>query len=85
MEFCFVNAIQLDPKLENDKLKIDRELCTNCGKCIEVFYTRALDLMPLHRFGEPYDVVAAICFLASDAAKMITGVILPIDSGQTAQ
>jgi len=45
----------------------------------------ALNLMPLHRFGEPYDVAAAICFLVSDAAKMITGVILPVDGGQTAQ
>ena len=30
-------------KLGDDKVKIDRELCTNCGKCIEVCYTGALD------------------------------------------
>jgi pyruvate formate lyase activating enzyme len=40
---CPTKAIQLNPKLEDDKLKIDRELCTNCGDCIKVCYTGALD------------------------------------------
>ena len=43
----------------------------------------ALDLIPLHRFGEAHDIATAICFLVSDAAKMVTGVILPVDGGQT--
>ena len=40
---------------------------------------------PLHRAATLDDVAVATCFLASDAAKMITGVVLPIDGGWTAQ
>lgn len=40
---------------------------------------------PLHRAATLDDVATATCFLASDAAKMITGVILPLDGGWTAQ
>ena len=39
--------------------------------------------IPLGRFGEPEDVAAAICFLASDDAAWITGHDLVIDGGQT--
>lgn len=40
---------------------------------------------PLHLVGSVEDVSAAVCFLASDAARMITGVILPVDGGWSAQ
>jgi NAD(P)-dependent dehydrogenase (short-subunit alcohol dehydrogenase family) len=36
---------------------------------------------PLRRVGEPADVAAAVCFLASDAAAFITGCVLPVDGG----
>ena len=42
---------------------------------------RILDRVPLGRLGEPEDVVGPVVFLASDAAAMITGHILPIDGG----
>jgi NAD(P)-dependent dehydrogenase (short-subunit alcohol dehydrogenase family) len=36
---------------------------------------------PLGRLPEPEDIAAAIAFLASDAARCITGITLPVDSG----
>lgn len=38
-------------------------------------------LMPLGRYGDPADVAAAVTFLASPAARHITGVILNVDGG----
>jgi NAD(P)-dependent dehydrogenase (short-subunit alcohol dehydrogenase family) len=40
---------------------------------------------PLGRLPEPGDIAAAILFLASDAARCITGVTLPVDSGYLAR
>ena len=38
-------------------------------------------LIPLGRYGEPQDVAAAVAFLASPAARQISGVILNVDGG----
>jgi len=43
-----------------------------------------LERHPLGHFGEPGDVAAAILYLASDEAKFVTGVALPVDGGYTA-
>jgi 3-oxoacyl-[acyl-carrier protein] reductase len=38
-------------------------------------------LIPLGRYGEPQDVAAAVAFLASPAARQITGTVLTVDGG----
>jgi NAD(P)-dependent dehydrogenase (short-subunit alcohol dehydrogenase family) len=42
-------------------------------------------MTPLRRLAEPEEVAAAILFLASPAASMITGHTLPVDGGFLAQ
>ncbi len=49
------------------------------------FKAYVLDNTPLHCLATVDDIAAATCFLASDAAKVITGVVLPVDAGWTAQ
>ncbi len=39
---------------------------------------------PMNRWGEPADVGGAILFLLSDAARFVTGTILPVDGGYLA-
>ncbi len=43
------------------------------------------DMTPLRRLAEPEDVAAAILYLASPAAGMVTGHTLPVDGGFLAQ
>lgn len=43
------------------------------------------DSIPMMRAAEPEEVAEAICFLASEDASFITGVILPVDGGKTPQ
>lgn len=40
-----------------------------------------LSRTPLGRWGRPEDVAGAVCFLCSDAAAFMTGVVLPVDGG----
>lgn len=73
-----VNAIQpcqfmtpgLRHRLENPEL----------GKIKEKF----LSGIPLGRLGEPHEMVGPVLFLVSDAAAMVTGVLLPVDGGNLA-
>lgn len=48
----------------------------------ESFYK---DSIPLKRFADPLEIARVIVFLASDSASFITGAILPVDGGFTAQ
>jgi len=39
---------------------------------------------PMARYGAPEDLVGAVVWLASDASKFVTGIVLPIDGGFSA-
>ncbi|QFU75694.1 SDR family oxidoreductase [Halioglobus maricola] len=41
--------------------------------------------IPIQRLGTPEDLAQSICFLASDDATFITGIVLPVDGGKTPQ
>jgi len=45
---------------------------------------RVLSGIPMGRMGEPREIVGPVLFLASDAASMVTGVLLPVDGGNLA-
>jgi NAD(P)-dependent dehydrogenase (short-subunit alcohol dehydrogenase family) len=39
---------------------------------------------PMGRFGEPDELVGTAVWLASDAAKFVTGIVVPVDGGFSA-
>ncbi|MCX6966746.1 MAG: 3-oxoacyl-[acyl-carrier-protein] reductase [Verrucomicrobia bacterium] len=47
----------------------------------EAIKTGVLSQIPMGRFGEPEDIAAAVTFLASAAAKYVTGQTLTVDGG----
>ncbi len=49
----------------------------------EDFQVFAKEHVPMQRYGKPGELDAAAVFLASDEARYVTGVILPVDGGYT--
>ena len=47
-------------------------------------YAKVIERQAIHRLGELDDLVGALVFLASDAARFITGQTLFVDAGYTA-
>jgi gluconate 5-dehydrogenase len=48
------------------------------------FMEQVMTKLPMHRIGQPPELVGPIVFLASEASSMITGLILPVDGGAAA-
>lgn len=59
----------------------NRTLLTNEDGSLTERGKDVLHMTPFKRFGNPEELVGTILFLASDAAKFITGTIIPIDGG----
>ncbi len=64
------------PMGEEDMLKLNED--------VDEAYRTVTRFAPLRRAGDPEEIAAAICFLASDDASYITGASLMIDGGSTA-
>ena len=43
-----------------------------------------LQRTPMGRWGQPDEIGAAVCFLLSDAARFMTGAVMPVDGGYSA-
>lgn len=46
--------------------------------------SRFMERLPLRRYAEPADIAGVVAFLASDDARFVNGVNLPVDGGVTA-
>jgi NAD(P)-dependent dehydrogenase (short-subunit alcohol dehydrogenase family) len=78
-----VNAIM--PGLIETPMAIE-SLALRRGISKEVLIAERNARVPLnHHMGTAWDVAHAALFLASDEAKFITGIILPVDGGQSAR
>jgi len=59
----------------------NRLLLTNEDGSLTERGKTVIGLTPFGRFGDPGELVGTVLFLASDAAKFVTGTIIPIDGG----
>ncbi len=75
-----VNAIAPGFLLTNQ----NRTLLTNPDGSLTDRGKAIIALTPFRRFGEPEELVGSVIFLASDAARFITGTVIPIDGGFSA-
>lgn len=50
----------------------------------EALMGRFMERLPLGRAAEPEDIAGVVAFLASDDARFVNGVNLPVDGGVTA-
>ena len=82
-------AIELAPKKIRVNCIAPGFVQTNMGNAVESLFDdkhaeRVDEMHPLGQ-GEAIDIANGIAFLLSDAARWITGSVLPIDGGFTAQ
>jgi len=75
-----IRANVIMPGLIRTPMAVD-EPAKRYGLDKEQFIRMRDEAVPMKRMGEAWDVAYAALFLASDEAKYITGVVLPVDGG----
>jgi NAD(P)-dependent dehydrogenase (short-subunit alcohol dehydrogenase family) len=62
----------------------NRTLLLNDDGTLTARGQQIVDHTPLGRFGEPDELVGTVVWLASDASRFVTGVVIPVDGGFSA-
>jgi NAD(P)-dependent dehydrogenase (short-subunit alcohol dehydrogenase family) len=62
----------------------NHELLLNPDGSLSERGQRIVDHTPMGRFGEPEELVGTAIWLASDASRFVTGVVVPVDGGFSA-
>lgn len=62
----------------------NRTLLTNPDGTLTARSQTILSHTPMARFGEPDDLVGPLVWLCSDAARFVTGIVVPVDGGFSA-
>ncbi len=60
-------------------------IATDMMSAYEAYRVKMESQIPVGRFAKPEEVAATVGFLMSDAAAYITGAVIPVDGGLTAQ
>jgi meso-butanediol dehydrogenase/(S,S)-butanediol dehydrogenase/diacetyl reductase len=85
----FVRALALDWGARGVRVNAVAPSVTNTEPLAGVTSNKSLlahfeARIPLGRIAEPGDISSVVLFLASDAARYVTGVVLPVDGGTSA-
>ena len=76
---CRVNSVSPGPTLT----ATTRRIAESIGITLDQQVQECVDRMVIKRIGTPEDIAAAIVFLVSDDASLITGTDLLVDGGFT--
>jgi meso-butanediol dehydrogenase / (S,S)-butanediol dehydrogenase / diacetyl reductase len=79
-----VNAVCPGDTMVDRWLESDYFEYSDAGS-LDAAIKEASDYLPLGRFGKPEEIAKAVLFLASDDSSFVTGHLLLVDGGNTAQ
>jgi NAD(P)-dependent dehydrogenase (short-subunit alcohol dehydrogenase family) len=77
-----IRANAIMPGLIDTPMAVD-EPVRRFGLDRDVFVRARNEAVPMQRMGEAWDVAYAALYLASDEARFVTGVVLPVDGGMS--